>query len=481
MSHHIAIDLGAESGRIVLGTLTDGRVAIEVIHRFPTPTCTVDGHLRWNLPVILAELATGLKQVAERGIPVDSIGACTWGVDYGLINGDGTLIELPCHYRDDRTGPAMKRVHARIAPAELFARTGIPPQFYNTLYQYDGHAHGGDAQQAGNLAQATALLFMPDLIHHWLSGVVANDHGIAGTSQMLRAGTAIWDTELLARLDLPTAPLGRIVPPGTVLGPMRTDLAHTLGFARAPHIVTPGGHDTACAAAAAPGDPATTAFLSSGTWSILGAICDHPATTAAAFDAGFTNEVATSGRVRLNRNIMGMWLIQETRKGFAEKGREYSYGQLAELAAACPPSGVVLAVDDARFAATGSGEQSMDARVLAWLRDHDHPVPTSDGALIRVIVDGLAAAYARALVGMENITGRRFTAIHIIGGGCQNTLLNQLTADACRIPVIAGPIEATAMGNLLTQAQGLGLVTDAEAARAVVRASSEVVTYVSKG
>lgn len=476
-TRHIAIDMGAESGRVILGTIEGGRLALEVVHRFPSHNGLVDGHFRWDLPRIFAEICTGLEVVGKRGVAVDSIGCDTWGVDYGLVDQETRLVEGAICYRDQRTESIVAPVQQAAGGAEaLFARTGVATLVFNTSFQLAAHQR----DRPESLQRAAHMLFTPDVVHHWLGGEAVNEWAIAGTSQLLRAGKPAWDEELIALLGLPRHLFKRIVPPGTRTGVLRPELARRCGFATPPAIVVPASHDTAAAAGASPGDPDSTVYLSSGTWSLMGCVVDDPITSPAALYAGWGCEVSADGRVRMNRNIMGLWLVQETRRACEAAGRTYTYQQLADLAAACPPSAAVLDVNDGRFlAATGGGAAPMPERIAAWCRERGHAVPGSDGALVRLILDGLAAAYGRSLAELARFTGRRFSAVHIIGGGSQNTLLNQLTADACGLPAIAGPTEATALGNILCQAIGLGL--SRIDARALIRASSELREFRPQG
>ena len=473
VSRHIAVDLGAESGRVILGTIENGKINLEVIHRFPSVNGLSEGKLRWDHPAIFAQICAGLALVAQRGVTVDSIGVDTWGVDYGLVDAAGNLVEGACCYRDERTKGVPEQVLALVGGDQaLFARTGVASLIFNTIYQLVAHKR----DCAASLDSATRMLFTPDLLHTWLGGEAVTEWSIAGTSQLLKAGKPEWDDSLIATLGLPRKLFQKIVKPGTRTGTLKPELVKKLGFSQAPAIVVPASHDTSAAVAASPGDPDTTVYLSSGTWSLLGCITDLPLTSAEALAAGCSNETSADGRARVNRNIMGLWLVQETRRAFEAAGRNYSYQQLADMAAACPPSAATLDVNDGRFlSATGGGAAPMPERIAAWCTERNLAIPASDGALVRFILDGLAATYATSVKDLARLTGRRFTAVHVIGGGSQNTLLNQLTADACGLPVIAGPVEATALGNILVQAIGLGL--PAAEARKLVMSCADISQY----
>jgi rhamnulokinase len=473
MDRLVAIDLGAESGRVIVATLDGGRVALDIVHRFPNGPVERDGGLRWDLPAVFAEIKSGLAEAFKRHRDIASIGVDTWGVDYGLLDAAGELIELPFHYRDQRTEGLPEEVERQIPPTEMFRRTGVRAMRINTLYQLLSHLR----RSPERLAKAAHLLNTPDLFHYWLSGEMKSEWSIVGTTQLAQAGKPEWDLDLIRRLGLPERIFRPIVRSGTRLGRLRPELAKELGAANVPWITAPGAHDTSSAVAASPGDPADTAYLSSGTWSLLGVTQPRPEVGEEARRAGLSNEIAADGQVRLNMNIMGLWLVQECRREFTRAGREYSYARLTELAAQVPSSGVVLEVDDARFLPPGQGDDTMPARIKTWLAERGHAAPKDDGALVRLVLDGLVATYRRSLADLERITGRSLAAIHVIGGGSQNRLLNQLAADACGRPVIAGPVEATALGNVLVQALGLGLIPSASAAREMVRASVELETF----
>jgi rhamnulokinase len=479
MQRLIAIDCGAESGRVIVGTIAEGRLSLEVIHRFPNGPVTIDGTLRWDLPALFSEIKAGLRlALAKHPQGIISIGVDTWGVDYALLDDQGALIELPYNHRDRRTEGINVHVHRLVAERELFFRTGVRSLSINTVYQLSAQ----QLQHPETLKRAAHLLTIPDLIHFWLSGVMKTEWSFAGTTQLARAGKPEWDAELMTRLALPTRLFSPIIKPGTRLGPLKAELMRELGvLGQPPAIVVPAAHDTASAVAASPGDPASTAYLSSGTWSLMGVVNHQAITSEAVRASGLSNEIGAfpdqGGTVRLNRNIMGLWLVQECRRGFARAGREYSYPELAELAAKAPSSGVVLDVDDARFLPPGELDDTMPARIRSWLAERGKPVPEDDGGLVRLVLEGLSAAYGQCAADLARLTGRTLTAVHVIGGGSQHRLLCQLTADACRMPVIAGPVEATALGNILVQASGLGLIASPQAGRDLVRASSILETY----
>lgn len=468
----LAVDLGAESGRVILGTLADGRLTLDELHRFPTPSIQVGSTLRWDVPAIQAGIATGVTKAAAGG-PVASIAVDTWGVDYGLIDGAGALLELPYCYRDARTTGLPEALHRRYGEQAFFARSGLHPLVFNTVFQLAAQVRDDRA----TLERAAHCIPISDVFHHWLSGVPAWERTQIGTWGLATPGAQAWDAALMDDLGIPRRLFGAITPTGTVLGPVRAELARAWGLPADTRVVLPGGHDTASAVGGMGADPADTAYLSSGTWSLIGCVADRPTLDDAFRRAGYSNESSVDGRVRLNRNIMGLWVVQECRRAFVAAGRTASYAELAERAARLPPSPIPLEVDDQRFFAPSTVAESMPQRIAGWCRERGVPVPADDAALVRLVLDGLAAAYRRALTDLEGVAGRRFARLNIVGGGSNNRLLNQLTADAIGREVVAGPGEATALGNLLVQARALGAIADGAAARAVLARSVELASF----
>ena len=473
-----AIDLGAESGRVVVGTLANGRCTLTVANRFANrPRQTADG-LRWDLDDLKTGITAGLRVAAAEG-PLDAIGVDTWGVDYGLVDSAGNLLEAPWHYRDPRTEAISDEVAARFGADALFARTGTAALPFNTIYQLVAHQRRDPAL----LARAHRLLTIPDLLHLWLSGTMANEWSNAGTTGLTVAGTMAWDRELIAELGLPDHLFGAIVPSGARLGALRPELMAACGMVGpAPEIIAPACHDTASAVAAVPGDAGRAAWISCGTWSLMGLVTDQPVTSAAARAAKLSNEVAYDGRTRLLTNIMGLWVLQECRRTWAATGGPDDYTSITGLAEAATP-GAVIEVDDPRFFAPGAPGDTMPERVITWCREHGQPVPDSPGAIARAIIAGLAQAYRGTLDRLRDVTGATPEVIHLIGGGSRNRLLCRLTAEACGLPVLAGPDEATALGNVLVQARGLGAFASAtdDQLRALAIASAQVERFAPSG
>lgn len=476
MMRYVAVDLGAESGRVIAGAFTGERVALEEVYRFAnTPVRTTDG-LQWDVLRLYKEALTGLSAVAGRyGRKVDGIGVDAWGVDYGLLDAGGRLLGNPYHYRDARTD-GLPEEAARIVPAtEQYARTGIAPLPINTIYQLMALVRAGDR----GVAHASSLLMIPDLLHYWLTGERAAEYTEATTTGALGVEGS-WATDLLARLGVPAHMLLPPVQPGATLGPLSPIPRAECGLDAVP-IILPATHDTASAVVAVPANPRRDtstggmahAYISSGTWSLVGLELDHPILSDEARRAGFTNEGGVGGTYRFLTNIMGLWLVQECRRAWARTGREWGYEDMTARAAHIPSPGVVIDANDPMFLRP----PDMPAAIRAYLartvqRAVDEPV-----ALVRVILEGLALTYQVAIEEAERLSGRRVDTIHVIGGGARNGLLCQLAADACRRPVLAGPVEATALGNILVQAMGSGALRDLAEARAVARASTHVTAY----
>jgi len=476
---HIAIDLGASGGRAMLAIL-EGEplvVRLEEAHRFShEPLATPAGPV-WDLTTLWREVLAGIKAAAamarEAGVEIKSVGCDTWGVDWGLVEPGGELVGLPHAYRDPEHARARDRVLGRLdgGAEAVYARTGIPPQPFNTLFQVEArHA----ASPGLFCIDGSSLLLLPDLLHYWLSGVRANERTNASTTSMLSAATGDWDRELLANAGLPHAALGKIVEPGTKLGAVRSELATAIGLTHRVEVVAPGTHDTASAVAAVPAEgeaAGSWAYLSSGTWSLLGVELDQPMTTPEAFKAGFTNEQGVGGKTRFLRNIAGLWLVQELRRDLERHGKSYEYAQLADLAAEAPALRTIVNPNAEDLAAPGDS--------IAKLRGHAvrsaQPLPETPGQLARCCLDSLALCYADTIERTESLTDHRIATLYLVGGGVNNRLLNQLAADATGRTVKLGPSEATALGNALVQAMGLGLVKDVDALRGVVARSQGVV------
>ena len=461
-THHLAIDLGAESGRLMLGTLQDGSLSLDEVHRFPTGATRVGDSLHWEMSRLFAEVRRGLEVAGRLGVPIRSVSTDSWGVDYLLIGADGSVIEPTFHYRDPRTARGVEVAHAKAAWPEIFAESGIQFMPLNTLYQLA-------AEDPGRLHRASRLLMVGDGFNHFLSGVARAEVTLASTSMLYNPCRRGWSEALLARLGLPGRLFPEIVAAGTRLGPLRPELAQASGL-QGVEVVASCSHDTGAAVAGVPASGEGWGYLSSGTWSLMGLERPEPILTETARELNFTNEIGFGDTVRLLKNISGLWLVQECRRTWAAEGRESDYGTLARLAEQAPPFVSIIQPADPTFLAP----DGMPERIAAYCRAHGQPVPSGVGPMVRCILESLALLYRQTREQLEAITGTRIQRLHIVGGGSQNTLLDQFTADALQIPVLAGPVEATAAGNLLTQAYALGLLPSIQAMRDVVRGSFEV-------
>ncbi len=472
-SAYLAFDLGAESGRAVVGTLSDdGHLSLDVKHRFPNPNGYMNGRWQWNLLSQWEELKTGLRKTAAGGTKLSGIGVDTWGVDFGLITPTGDVLANPTMYRDPRNNGMMEQVFQRVPKNEVFAQTGLQFMVFNTLFQLEAiRTHSPKLFDA-----AESLLFMPDLFHYLFSGRRANEFSIASTSQMLNPRTGQWASELLKQLDLPAHLLCEIVPASTVLAPLKEEIAKECGLSTSdlPPIIAPASHDTASAVVAVPADEKTSwCYISSGTWSLMGVELNEPIINETSLSLNYTNEGGYGGTTRFLKNIMGLWLVQECRRQFVRDGSEHSYAELTQMAADAKPFGPLVDSDDGPLLNPGD----MPAKIEAFCKRTGQTPPNSKGEIVRCCLESLALTYRKTLTGLEKILGRQLDVIHIVGGGGQNELLNQMTADACNRVVITGPTEATAAGNILTQAMATGRVKSLREAREIVCRSFDVKRY----
>lgn len=465
----LGIDLGASSGRAMLGTLEGKKLTIREIHRFLNEPVTLCGRFVWDMPRLFHEIKQALLKLSRSGETVDAIGIDTWGVDFGLLDKNGHLLSLPVHYRDARTNGIPEKVRAIIPDEELFARTGIAFNSFNTLYQLYAMKEEGDPA----LESAQDLLFLPDLLAYFLTGKKGTEYTIASTSQLLNPFTRDWDRELMEKLGIPAHIFGEVKLPGTVRGTLLPEIAKECGVAEIP-VIAIGGHDTASAVAAVPAKEKDFAYISSGTWSLLGAEVQEPLCTEGVMKANYTNEGGVDGSIRLLKNIMGLWIIQECKREWDRRGSETSFGELVELSMQAPAFKAILDVDDACFLAPGD----MPARIQAYCAKSGQPVPEGKGEISRVIYESLALKYRWAIERLEeDMLKKPIEALHIVGGGSKNALLNRFTAEAIKRPVIAGPDEGTIIGNLLVQAQALGAISGIRELREVVENSFPTKTF----
>jgi rhamnulokinase len=471
MQHYVAFDLGAESGRAMLGTLSDQGLTVEELHRFPNTPVRVFSNLYWDTLRLWHEIQHGLAVAGrERHLELSGIGVDTWGVDFALLGPDGTLTDNPRHYRDPRTNGIMDLLFAVVPREEVFAQTGIQFMQLNSLYQLYALKLAGSPA----LAAARTLLFMPDLFNYWLTGVARAELTIASTSQFYNPRWKGWAVALLDQLGIPVSILPEIVPPGTLLGPLLPAAAELAGLGATP-VYTTGCHDTAAAVAAVPAQGDDWIYISSGTWSLMGAELDAPVINQKSLDLNLTNEVGACGKIRLLKNIAGLWLLQECRRAWALDGQDYTYDQLRHLAAHARPFPAII--DPDAFLEPGD----MPRKIAAQCRGSGQTPPGDPGEFARAILESLALRYRQVLGSIESLLARRFPVIHIVGGGSRNAVLNQFVADATGRTVVAGPAEATAIGNVLIQAMGAQAVSSLADGRAVVRKSFPLEEFTPHG
>ncbi|MBV8897765.1 MAG: rhamnulokinase [Acidobacteriaceae bacterium] len=461
-ANYLALDLGAESGRAMLCRLAQGKLDLVEVHRFPNVPIQLPTGLYWDTLRLFHEICEGIRAGAKAADELDGIAVDTWGVDFGLIGANGELLQNPRHYRDARTNGVPEKVFQRVPRAEVFRQTGIQFMGINSLYQL--YSIQRDSPEV--LAVASKLLFMPDLFNYFLTGTCACERTIASTSQFYDPSKKVFATDLLRKLGMSAGYFPSLIDPGVELGPLLPYVADRCGLRSDLAVHTTGSHDTASAVAAVPAtDGENWCYVSSGTWSLMGVELREPVINEAALNANFTNEAGVDGTIRLLKNIPGLWLLQECRRAWAKEGKEYSYAELMERAAGAASTGTILDVDE--FVSPGNHPQ----RISEYCKRTGQQVPHDPGATTRVILESLAARYREVLNTLEELTGRQIDAIHVVGGGSQNRLLNQLAADKTGRRVIAGPVEATAMGNGLTQAMGKGDIGSLEELRSVVRQS----------
>lgn len=456
--HYIAIDLGAGSGRVMLACFDGQRLAVEELHRFQNPGVNLLGGLYWDVLGLYREMLTGLGAGASSR-PV-SLGVDTWGVDFALLNRAGELVGNPRHYRDSRTDGKMAEAFELVPRETIFASSGLQFMEINSLFQL--FAMRGTPE----LDAAETFLMMPDLFHYWFTGRKACEFTDASTSQCYDPTGGSWAYPVLEALGLPTRIFGEVVEPGTDLGALRPSVARECGLP-AMRVVAPGAHDTASAVAAVPAAGGDWAYLSSGTWSLLGVETSRPHVTPEVLAKNFTNEGGVCNTTRLLKNICGMWLLEECRREWARQGARTDYDDLLAAASASPAFQSVVDVDAPEFIAPGD----MPGRIAEACRRHGQPAPATPGQFVRAILESLALKYRGVLADLAGITGRRPAVLHVVGGGSRNELLCQYAADACGIPVVAGPVEATAMGNAVMQAIAAGSIANLAQGREVVRRS----------
>ena len=466
--HFIAVDLGATSGRVILATVGAESLETETLHRFPNRLLCLDGKYCWNIYGLYEEIVEGLRLAGRRGVRIESIGIDTWGVDMAFVAEDGTLAGLPRSYRDPYTDGIPEAFFGKMPRREVYDRTGIQFMNFNSLYQLCAARKEGCAA----LKHASKILFMPDALSYLLTGEAVCEYTVLSTSQFMNPHTKRPDAELLAAAGIDASLFPRVVMPGERIGVLTDAAARDTGLGKVP-VIAVAGHDTGSAVAAVPAENERFDYLSSGTWSLMGIEAAEPVIDDRTYTLNFTNEGGVDGTVRLLKNITGMWLLEQCRAAWTKEGKEYSYPEIMRMTEAAAPSGATIDPDAAEFAAP----TDMPAAIRAYCREHGLNEPADDGAMMRLIFDSLAAKYAEVLRKLQGLAPFEIECLHVIGGGAQNDLLNRMTATACGIPVVAGPSEATALGNVMVQARTAGMAGSLAEMRQRIRRSIATKRY----
>lgn len=468
----LAFDYGAGSGRGILGKYNGEKLTLSEMHRFSNDPVTVNGRIYWDVLRLFHEMKQGIVKCVQNGDgDLAGIGVDTWGVDFGLLDVNGDLLGNPVHYRDPRTEGMLQLAFGRIPKEEIYSTTGIAFQKFNTLYQLLALKESNSPL----LEKAAALLFIPDLLNYFLSGEQASEYTIASTSQMLSAAARNWAWEILDQLGIPAGILKELIQPGTILGKLRGELAAELRIPEIP-VIAVAGHDTGSAVVAVPASKGKFAYLSSGTWSLLGTEIEYPVINEATYYLNYTNEGGINGTTRLLKNIMGLWILQECKREWDREAEKLDYQQLNTMAEQAEPFQSLINPDHQLFYSPGK----MPAKIVEYCRKTNQKIPGSQGAMVRCIFESLALKYRMALEGLETVVASSVDTVHIVGGGSLNQMLNQFTANATGKLVLAGPVEATAIGNLLVQLMALGEIGDLEQARMLVGKSVSITEYTPK-
>jgi rhamnulokinase len=472
-SKFLAFDIGAESGRAIVGVLNNHKISLEEIHRFANKQIKILGHLHWDVLYLFEELKKGLSIAVKSGhSDIRSIGIDTWGVDFGLLGKNNELLGFPFTYRDSNTTGIMDKVFRKIPRKEIYSITGIQYLQFNSLFQL--YSIFNKNKKLFNICET--LLFIPDLLNFYFTGKKNSEYSIASTSQMLNAKTRKWDRNIFRKLGLPINIMPSIVPSGTILGKLLPEFSNEIGLKNEVDVVAVGCHDTASAVAAVPFYSKNSAFLSSGTWSIIGIESDLPIINKKSLDNNFSNEGGVENKIRFLTNVMGMWLMQETRKVWLKEGKDLSYDELIKMASTSEEFKSIINPDDGMFL----NPTDMIEAIKEYCKKKKQPVPVSKGEIVRCILESLALKYKIEIEKINCMTEKHIETLHIVGGGSQNEMLNQFTADASGIPVIAGPVEATATGNILVQAIAGRKIKSIKEGRDIVTYSFPLKTYLPK-
>ncbi len=464
----LALDLGASSGRGIVGSFDGERISLRENHRFSNDPVTVNGNFHWDILRLFHEVKQAISKTVLEGDRVSSIGIDTWGVDYALLDKNGRMLSTPMHYRDTRTVGAPEKVSRLIASELLYGITGIQTMNYNTIYQL-----AMDKEANPELfALAERMLNIPDLLNYFLTGVMANEYTALSTTALLDAKKRQYAWDVIDQLGFSRKIFGEIVAPGTVLGPLLPQIREEIGSIDA-KVMTVASHDTASAVLAVPTQEDDFIYISSGTWSLMGTELSDPLITEQTRAMNFANEGGVLGTIRFLKNIMGLWIIQESRRQWKREGKDYSFAQMEAWAKESPAFRSIINVDDPSFATPGN----MPEKIREYCRCTSQPVPETVGQVVRCIYESLALKYRHVVEMIQTLKGRPARVIHVVGGGTKDGFLSQMTADACNVPVAAGPEEATAIGNLMMQAIALGEVKDLKEARRIIAASFALKHY----
>jgi rhamnulokinase len=464
MANFLAVDLGASSGRVLLGVWNSETFTLQELHRFNNESVSVLGHMHWDVLRLWHEIKTGISAYAKvSSEPLAGISVDTWGVDYGLLDKAGNLLGNPYHYRDHRNDGMLEKAYTKVSKADIYKQTGIQFMQINTLFQLVGMVERKDPM----LEQAHTFLMMPDLFNYWLTGQKAVEYSDASTTHMLDAHQRTWAKDMLNELGIPTHIFPEVISPGSVIGHVRPEVMQDLGLTTPTLVVATGSHDTANAVAAIPGLDEESVYISSGTWSLMGVEIAEPIINDDALRLNFTNEGGVFGKIRFLKNVAGLWLLQESRRQWEREGKNYTWERLLGMAEKAKAFKCIIDPDATDFLSHGD----MPAFIRAYCERTKQAVPKNPGEVVRCCLESLALRYRWVTEALEHLTKRDLTTIRIVGGGSQNKLLNQFTADACNREVITGPVEATALGNIMMQAVATGHIKDLSAGRKAIAAS----------
>jgi len=466
---YLAIDLGAGSGRVLAGEFDGTRIELHELNRFNNTPVQLPSGWHWNITALYQNILEGLKRAAEiYGNSAISIGIDTWGVDYGLFDKDGRMLGLPYQYRDNRTDGMMTAAFAKVPKKDIYDATGVQFMFFNSIFQLVSDVETNNPA----LNQAEDLLFIPDLLGYWLTGNKTQERSIASTTQLYNPKLKDWDYALIEKMGLPKKLFKAISDPGDTLGTLSADVINATGLNHT-KVITVAGHDTASAVAAVPSQAKTPAFLSSGTWSLMGLELQEPIINEQSFADAFTNEIGINGTVRFLKNICGLWLIQESKRFWLAEGQDVAYAKMAALASEAEPFRSLINPDDPRFTEAGR----MPEKIQAFCHETGQAVPESKGEIIRCIYESLALRYNQVWHSLMQYVDEAPTTLHIVGGGCQDNLLNQFAANAIGVKVAACPVEATGLGNIMVQMLADGAIADVTEGRSIVLNSALVQTF----